>query len=310
MPNIVTLTMNPCIDKSTSASNVVAERKLRCARPKYEPGGGGINVSRVVTRLGEDSTAFYLTGGAVGDMLKKLLDEEHIRHEPFEIKGLTRENLIVYEESSGQQYRFGMPGPEIRENEWQDFMKRLDRMDPKPDFIIGSGSLPPGVPADFYARVSKWGKHHGAKMIVDTPGDPLSLACKEGVFLVKPNLRELEILEGRSIENEHQQEEFIRRITKEGCAEVVVVSLGAAGAVFGWKGGVERVRSPTVPIKSKVGAGDSMVGGIVVGLARGWKIPDAVRFGVAAGAAAVMTPGTELCRRKDAERLYEQIRNQ
>ena len=261
MPNIITITMNPCIDKSTSVDNVVAERKLRCSRPRYEPGGGGINVSRAMHRLGEDSKALYLAGGSVGDMLKQLLDKEHIRHEPFEIGAMTRESLVVYEESSEQQYRFGMPGPEVKEKEWQEFMDRLDESSPKPDFIIGSGSLPPGVPEDFYARVSKWGKHHGAKTIVDTPGEPLSLACKEGVFLIKPNLRELEILAGKRIENEQEQENLARRLVEECGTEVVVVSLGAAGALFAWKEGVGRVRAPTVPIKSKVGAGDSMVGG-------------------------------------------------
>jgi 6-phosphofructokinase 2 len=170
--------------------------------------------------------------------------------------------------------------------------------------------LPPGVPEDFYARVLKWGKHHGTKTIVDTPGGPLSLACKEGVFLVKPNLRELEILAGKHIENEEEQEKLARRLVEECGTEVVVVSLGAAGALFAWKEGVDRVRAPTVPIKSKVGAGDSMVGGIMAALKRGWEIPDAVRFGVAAGAAAVMTEGTELCRREDTERLYERIKNQ
>jgi 6-phosphofructokinase 2 len=310
MAVIITITMNPCIDKSTSVDNVVAERKLRCSRPRYEPGGGGINVARAMHRLGEDSRALYLAGGSVGDMLKKLLDEEQIRHEPVEIGAMTRESLVVYEESSEQQYRFGMPGPEIKEVEWRKFMERLDEMTPKPDFIIGSGSLPPGVPGDFYARVSKWGKHHGAKTIVDTPGDPLSLACKEGVFLVKPNLRELEILSGRRIENEQEQENLARRLVDECGTEVVVVSLGAAGALFAWKEGVDRVRAPTVPIKSKVGAGDSMVAGIMTALKRGWEIPDAVRFGVAAGAAAVMTEGTELCRREDTERLYERIKNQ
>jgi len=308
MSNIITITMNPAIDKSTSVDNVVAERKLRCDRPRYEPGGGGINVSRAMHRLGEESRAVYLAGGPFGNMLTALLDEEHIHHVPFEISGLTRENLIVYEGSSEQQYRFGMPGPEVREGEWQEFMERLDEITPKPDFIIGSGSLPPGVPVDFYARVSRWGKHHGAKIIVDTPGEPLSLACKEGVFLVKPNLRELEILAGKSIENEQEQENLARRLVEECGSQVVVVSLGAAGSLYAWKEGVDRVRAPTVPIKSKVGAGDSMVAGIMTALKRGWEIPDAVRFGVAAGAAAVMTPGTELCRREDAERLYEQIK--
>jgi len=163
------------------------------------------------------------------------------------------------------------------------------------------------VPADFYARVSQWAKDHGAKTIVDTHGEPLSLACKEGVFLVKPNLRELERLAGGSSQSEQQQEKLVRRLVTDGCCEAVVVSLGAAGALLAWEQGVERVRSPTVPIKSKVGAGDSMVAGIVSGLSRGWEMAQAVRFGVAAGAAAVMTPGTELCRREDTERLFRQI---
>lgn len=309
MSKTVTITMNPCLDKSTSVDNVVAERKLRCARLRIEPGGGGINVSRALKRLGEDSTALYPSGGAAGHVLEELLHEEHILQEPLEISGLTRESFIVYEESSTQQYRFGVPGPEMLRTEWQGFMKRLEQTDFKPDYIVCSGSLPPGVPEDFYAGVSRWGKTNGAKTILDTSGKPLISACREGVFLVKPNLRELEVIGGEAIENEEQQEGLARRLVEDRCCEVVVVSLGAAGALLVWKEGVERIRTPTVPIRSKVGAGDSMVAGITAALVRTWELPDAVRFGVAAGAAAVMTPGTELCGMEDTERLYRQIRN-
>ncbi len=308
MKRIVTITLNPCIDKNSSVETVKAERKLRCTRPRYEPGGGGINVSRAVSRLGEESTAFFLAGGPTGDMLKELLRQENISIEALDVHSNTRENLIVYEESSGEQYRFGMPGPQVREKEWKALMDRLDDMDPKPHLVVCSGSLPPGVPRDFYARVSHWGKSHGVKTVVDTSGDALAQACQEGVFLVKPNLRELELLHGKSIEKEEEEEELARKLVEEGRTEVVAVSLGAAGALFAWKEGLERVRAPRVPSKSKVGAGDSMVAGIVTGLSRGWKIPDAIRLGVAAGAAAVMTPGTELCRREDTDRLYERIK--
>ena len=308
MKRVFTITMNPCIDKNASVKTVKAERKLRCFRPRYEPGGGGINVSRAISRLGGKSTAFFLAGGPTGDMLRELLQQDDIPLVAFGIRSHTRENLIVYEESSGEQYRFGMPGPKVEEEEWKAFMKELDTVEPKPDLIVGSGSLPPGVPEDFYARVSKWGKSHGARTIVDTSGDSLAQACGEGVFLVKPNLRELELLHGKSIDNEEEEEELARKLVEDGSAEVVVVSLGAAGALLAWKEGLERVRAPRVPIKSKVGAGDSMVAGIVTGLSRGWKIPDAVRLGVAAGAAAVMTPGTELCSGEDTDRLYERIK--
>lgn len=308
MSAIITLTMNPTIDKSTSVDNVVAERKLRCDRPRYEPGGGGINVARAVRKLGEDALALFLAGGPTGDMLKKLLDADNIRHEVFAIAGLSRENLVVYEKSTEQQYRFGMPGPEIQENEWREFLQGLKELDPVPDYIVCSGSLPPGIPVDFYARVARMGKSRGAKVVLDTSGEPLSAAVEEGVFLLKPNHTELETLNQGPVHNEEQQEKLVQRLVSEGRAEVVAASLGAAGALFAWKEGVTRVRAPSVPIKSKVGAGDSMVGGIVTALSKGWEIPDAVRFGVAAGAAAVMTPGSELCRLDDTQRLYDQIK--
>ena len=310
MTKIVTLTMNPTIDKSASVKNVVAERKLRCERPHFEPGGGGINVSRAVHKLGEESLALYLAGGPPGDMLRKLLDAEGIQHQAIAIKGMSRENLAVYETATGQQYRFGMPGPEIQEQEWRDVLECLEQLDPKPELIICSGSLPPGVPADFYAQIADRAKHHGAKVVLDTSGEPLTVAANTGVFLMKPNHAELETLEGQPLESEHQQEELLRRLVAEGRAEIVVASLGAAGALFAWQGNVSRVRAPSVNIKSKVGAGDSMVAGMVTALSRGWDVPDAVRFGVAAGAAAVMTPGSELCSREDTERLYREIKKE
>jgi 6-phosphofructokinase 2 len=305
--SIVTLTMNPTIDKSTSIDNVVPERKLRCRPPRYEPGGGGINVSRAIHKLGGESSAFYLAGGELGRMLSHLLDQERLNHRPTKIQKLTRQNLTVYEESTGQQFRFGMPGPEVTEKECRELLDTLFGLDPAPAFIVASGSLPSGVPKDFYARVAKRAKGLGSKMIVDTSGEAFSLAVQEGVYLIKPNLRELGNLRGAEIEEESEQETLAREIIEKGQSEVVVVSLGAAGALLVEKNGHERLRAPTVSIKSKVGAGDSMVAGITLRLSQGHSVPQSVRFGVAAGAAAVMTSGTELCRREDAESLYEKI---
>jgi len=307
MQSIVTLTVNPAIDKSASIDNVVPERKLRCGIPFHEPGGGGINVSRAIHKLGGKSSALYLAGGPLGDMLSDLLGQEGIDHHPTAIHGLTRLNFTVYEESTGQQFRFGMPGPEVQEKEWRQLLDTLYTYQPTPAFIVASGSLSSGMPTDFYARIATCARDLGTRMILDTWGEPFSLAVREGVYLIKPNLRELGDLAGVTIEEEGEQEALARQIIEQGQSEVVVVSLGAAGALLADKNGYERLRAPTVPIKSKVGAGDSMVAGISLRLAQGDSVVEAVRFGVAAGAAAVMTPGTELCRREDAENLYEKI---
>jgi len=305
MQSIVTLTVNPAIDKSASVENVIPERKLRCGIPYHEPGGGGINVSRAIHKLGGKSTALYLAGGLLGQMLSDLLDEEGIDHQPTAIHGLTRQNFTVYEESTGQQFRFGMPGPKVQEKEWGKLLDTLYSHKPAPAYIVASGSLSSGMPTDFYARIAKCAREIGAKMILDTWGEAFSLAVQEGVYLIKPNLRELGDLGEAEIEEESVQETLARRIIEKGQSEVVVISLGTAGALLVDKNGHERLRTPTVPIKSKVGAGDSMVAGITLRLAQGHSVAEAVRFGVAAGAAAVMTPGTELCRREDAESLYK-----
>jgi 6-phosphofructokinase 2 len=307
---IVTLTLNPSIDTSSSVGRVVAERKLRCSPPVHEPGGGGINISRAVRNLGGESVAVFPAGGHNGEKLVDLLDAENIRHRPMRIEQGTRENFTVYEESTGQQYRFGMPGPTLGKKEWKRCIEEVLGVNPAPGFVAASGSLPPGVPNDFYAQLARSVRDAGARMILDTSGPALAIGVDAGVYLIKPNLRELQDIMGEEYRFEAQQDEWAGQLIRQGRCEVVVISLGAGGAVAFWKDGRLRLRAPTVPIKSKVGAGDSMVGGMVLALSRGMDLPEVVRFGMAAGAAAVMTPGTELCRREDTERLYGQMREQ
>ncbi|ACH40231.1 6-phosphofructokinase, putative [Citrifermentans bemidjiense Bem] len=307
MKTIVTITMNPAIDKSATVDHVVAERKLYCSEPLFEPGGGGINVSRAVRKLGGESLALYPSGGHSGQTLRLLLDQEGLTHRPIEVAGWTRENLIVLESATGQQYRFGMPGPDLSAKEWQACLEQIFAGGARPDYLVASGSLPPGVPQDFYARIARLGKQHGARVVVDASGEPMRLALREGVFLIKPNIREFREMIGEGGEDEARVLALAKKIVLDGQSEVVVISLGAAGVLMVSDSGVERLHPPTVPIISKVGAGDSMVAGMVLSLARGNTLRDAVRFGVAAGTAAVMTPGTELCRREDAERLYRQM---
>lgn len=307
MKTIVTMTLNPAIDKSSSVAHVVAERKLYCKRPRFEPGGGGVNVSRAIKKLGGESMLLYPAGGLTGERLQGLLDEEGLNHRPFPIEGLIRESLVVMEESTGRQYRFGMPGPEFQEQEWEQFLTALSAMDPAPDYLVASGSLPPGVPADFYPRVARAGKKKGAKTIIDASGEALEEALKEGVYLIKPNVREFRELVGEDIKEESQIKAAAQKMVKSGRCEVLVISLGAAGALMVSEEISEHILPPTVPIVSKVGAGDSMVAGIVLSLARGKPLRESVLFGAAAGTSAVMTPGTELCRREDAERLFKSM---
>lgn len=306
-PSIVTLTMNPCIDESTSVRHVVADRKLRCHEPSREPGGGGINVARALHRLGASTLAIYPAGGPAGDLLRSLLESEGVPQLPLPITAWTRENVNVLEEETGRQFRFVFPGPRLAAADWEACLRALDSLEPGPAWILASGSLPLGVPVDFYARVARSARRVSARFALDASGEALSRALLEGVSLVKPSLREFQQLTGlRDAEESHLAREAAKLIAAGRC-EAIVLSLGVAGALAVRAEGAERMVSPTVPVRSTVGAGDTLLAGIVLRLQQGWTFSQAVRFGVAAAAATVMRPGTELCRREDAERLYEQI---
>ena len=307
MSAVVTLTMNPAIDVSTGVDYVIADHKLRCTDPRYEPGGGGINVARAIRRLGGESLALFPTGGPAGVLLGTLLDGEGVPYRAFPTAGWTRENMNIAERVTRRQFRFVMPGPALVEREWQSILEQIDALDPVPQYLVASGSLPPGVPADFYARLARRVKGRGVRMVLDSSGEPLRRALAEGVYLLKPSLREFEELTGEEGCEEPRLPIVARRLIDERRCEVLILSLGARG-VF-WMSASERGRlaAPTVPVKSSVGAGDSLVAGVVLSLARGRALADAVRFGVAAGAASVMNPGTELCRAEDVERLYREV---
>lgn len=308
MPPIVTLTMNPALDENSSVEYVFSDAKLRCEAPHQEPGGGGINVARAVARLGGEALAIYAAGGPSGDLLGTLLEREAVPRLVIPIAEWTRRNVNVRENATGRQYRFVFPGPTLSENEWRRCLDTLKRVRPRPEFVVASGSLPPGVPVDFYARVAGIARELQARFVLDASGKPLRLAVEEGVFLVKPSLDEFQQLTGGGARAESSLAEAARHLIAKGHCEAVVLSLGGGGALWVTAAQEERLVAPTVPVASSVGAGDAMVAGIVLSLVRGRSLPEAVRFGVAAGAASVMNPGTELCRREDAERLFEQMR--
>ncbi|MBN2551520.1 MAG: 1-phosphofructokinase [Spirochaetales bacterium] len=307
MKRILTVTVNPAIDLSTSVEQVLEGGKLRCSAPQREPGGGGINVSRALHKLGGRSRAVYVSGGIYGQLLEKLLENEGIEQEPYRIEGQSRQNVTVRERSSERQYRFVMPGPELSPEHWRGFLEELFERHPETDYLVASGSLPPGFPEDFYARLCRRAVQRNIRVVVDTAGRPLQLAAEAGAYLVKPNLRELEHIAGREIEDEQQQEDLARSIVREKGTEVVLLSLGASGALLVSEEATRRITAPAVPIRSRVGAGDSMVAGLVLALAQGRPLEEAATYAVAAGSAAVMTPGSELCRREDFERIFRRM---
>lgn len=304
---IVTVTLNPAIDKSSTVNSVAPEIKLRCEAPRYDPGGGGLNVSRVIQSLGGSSMAVYASGGLYGRQLQNLLDEEGLSHRPFPIAEPTRENLTIYEEKTGLQYRFGFPGAEMKKKEWQGLLESILALDPVPDFLVASGSLPPGVPEDFYASLADRMNAKGCQTILDTSGNPLREALSSATYIMKPNPRELGHLVGRRLDDLAAIKIAAKEVVAKTRLEALVVSLGADGVFLVEAQSIIHIPSPPVEVRSKVGAGDSLVGALVLALAKGMPLVEAVRYGVAAGTAAVMTPGTELCRKHDVERLFLQI---
>ncbi|WP_230532292.1 1-phosphofructokinase family hexose kinase [Microvirga roseola] len=303
MPDIVTLTMNPALDIATSAEAVVPTDKVRCSPPRHDPGGGGINVARVVRTLGGDALAVYPAGGPAGLALETLLERDGAPHRRIPIFGPTRESFTVDERRSGQQYRFVLPGPVLSEAEHKACLDGLAEAASDARFIVASGSLPSGVGADFYQKAADVAKGLGIRFVLDTSGEALR-HMRSGVHLLKPSIRELREWTGSELRSEAQQIEAVRQLIGRGICEIIVISLGAEGALLVTEEMHERLAPIEVPVRSAVGAGDSMVAAITYGLARGLDLRNAIRLGMAAGAATVMTPGTELCRREDVERLY------
>jgi 6-phosphofructokinase 2 len=303
MENIVTITLNPSIDKSTSVPSLAPEKKLRCTPPEFEPGGGGINVSRAIKKIGGLSTAIFLSGGYSGKFLESLIKNEGIDSKVISISSHTRENMVVLSEADNLQYRFTMPGPYVQENEWRECLATLQRGDGY-KYVVISGSNAPGVPVDFFSKAAEITKQKNARLIVDTSEQGLEHALNAGVYLAKPNLGELSSLSGVEELDAVTVVKAARSIIDKGKCEVMVVSMGASGAMLITTNEAYHQAAPAVKKKSTVGAGDSMLAGILIALSKGWHWKNVLQYGVACGTAATMNAGTGLCRKEDVEKIY------
>ena len=298
---IVTLTLNPAIDISSEADVVRHTRKTRTRNEAIEPGGGGINVARVLHRLGADVQALFLGGGMTGKILDELLGRAGIDRHMIEIAGDSRISLTVVETSTGHEFRFVPEGPRLSAEEAASVLEAVGSVDC--DYFVASGSLPPGVPEHLYARLGAAAAARGARFVLDTSGAALQLALENGgIFLVKPSRGEFEAFAGRSLGKDEVAAEA-ERLVASGRVENIAITLGRDGAILATRSGT--TFSPAIPVEacSAVGAGDSFLAGMVYGFALGRPAEQAFRVGLAGGAAAVLSCGSELAKPEDLKRL-------
>ena len=307
-PRIVTLTVNPTVDIACDTEAVRPIHKLRTYAEMQDPGGGGVNVARVVHELGGNVLAIVLAGGFPGQFLEELLAEEHVPCRALRIAGRTRISYTVHDRASRQEYRFVAEGPQVVEAEWQAALAALEQ-EPA-DWIVASGSLAPGMPEDFYARVAGIAARTGRHFALDSSGAPLKAALGHGLALIKPSQGEFETLAGDKLRRADDLEQAAGCLVRQGAAERIAVTRGHLGALLATA--TERLHLPPIEVEahSAVGAGDSFLGAMVLALARGATDADAFAWGMAGGAAAVMHTGTAHPARADVERLHARLRAQ
>lgn len=304
---VLTITLNPSLDKSSTVNAIVPDKKLRCKTPLFEPGGGGVNVSRALKRLGVSSLAFFTCGGQTGDLLDALLKEEQLDTLPFPVANPTRENFIVVDTSNSQQYRFGFPGDAISPGEQSEILHRLEHMSDFPGLAVISGSLPAGIAPSYIRALIQVCKKKGANVVVDTSGPALEEAVLEGVYMIKPNIGELATLTCSGELDDTLMDEAAGKLIENNNAEIVVVSLGASGAALYAAGEKVQLPAPVVKKRSTVGAGDSMVAGMVSVLVAGGTLRQVLQTGIACGSATTMAEGTGLFLKENVDHLLAQI---
>lgn len=304
---IVTLTMNPALDLSTAVKEVVPFTKLRCGPMRRDPGGGGINVARVADRLGAPACAVFPVGGPVGELLRRLVKAEGVSCRAVPIAGDTREDFTVFETASGKQFRFVTQGPELAPQEWRNCLDAFLAAAKTAKFAVVSGSLPPGLAPAFFAEVARGLKALGVKLALDTTGEGLKCALGEGIALIKPNQNEFADLVGEKLADAQALARAARALAQQGRVAAVALTLADEGAILATADKLWRAKAPKVEAVSTVGAGDSFLGAMVASLVKGEAIERAFRKGVAAGTAALLSPGTDLAYAAAVERLLDRV---
>ncbi len=306
MTPILTLTLNPTVDYATSAQEILPDVKLRCTEPHVDPGGGGINVSRAILMLEGQSTALVSIGGGTGARLLELLALEGVPTVAFQGPGDTRISFSVSEGGTGRQYRFVTPGPVWGGGDVDRALATVDRAAHPGSYIVLSGSQPPGVAKDFPKLLANHVESHRARLVVDTSGSALRNLVEsphDPLHVLRTDDVEAEEIAGRALPTARDTARFASKLVARGVARAVIFARGAEGSVLATAEGAWLARPAPVREISKIGAGDSFVGAFTLALARGEAMPEALRHGVAASAAAVATEATRLCPKPEVDRL-------
>jgi 6-phosphofructokinase 2 len=305
--DITTLTLNPALDKSAQADQFVPEQKLKCHSIQYQAGGGGVNISRVLHTLQVKNKCIFTSGGDTGLYLKNLLVKENIDLKTIAVNSWTRENLSIVDTKTELQYRFGMPGNDLNTSDIELIKTELTNEVKDNSILVLSGSLSEKTPSNLYATLLKMLAGKNVKVVIDTSGQALIETLKENVYLVKPNQRELAQLAGKEFLSKNEQEDFAMELINSKKAKLVVVSMGARGAFLASSEGIFYKSAPSVKVKSTIGAGDSMVAGMVYAIQQGLSSEEILKWGVVCGVATTMTEGTNLASQENINKVLELI---
>ncbi|MGB0347312.1 MAG: 1-phosphofructokinase family hexose kinase [Balneolaceae bacterium] len=303
MKRVLTITMNPSVDIGTVTEKVVTDQKTRCSAPDIDPGGGGINVARVLTRLDVHCDALFICGGYTGNLLKQMMAEEEIKAIPIESLDVTRQNIAIIDNSIREQYRFVLPGQVSDVNTWKEVLNRIRSTIHNYDYVVGSGSLPNGVPSDFYSKIGEITRKAGKLFILDTYGSALFNGLNSGVDYIKPNKEEFAEL--KKIFKSNSDMELFKTLFDKGI-ENIIYTLGKEKTLLINKDGIVEFTPPTIKVRSTIGAGDSFIGGLVAGLINDKTKNQAVGFGISAAASTLQSDGTDLCDADQVQEIYEQ----
>lgn len=303
---IYTVTLNPALDKTVTVPGFTIDEVNRVSGLREDPGGKGINVSKVISKLGGRSRALALLGGQVGSKIEALLGKEDIDVWRFESGGETRTNLKVVDPVLGTNTDINEPGPQTSAARLGQVLDELVSSLCEGDLVVLSGSLPSGAPTSTYERWAEACSDAGARVFLDADGESLACGLRARPYLAKPNDAELARLCGRSLEGAADVAREARGLVEGGVA-MAVVSMGGAGAVIATSERVILARSPKVKVGSTVGAGDSVVAAFAYACERGLSLDETARLAMATGSANVMQSGTQAAERAQVDALLDQV---
>ena len=303
---IYTLTLNPAVDRELTVPTMEFDSVLRANESRVDFGGKGFNVSRLLKGLETSSTAVGFLGGRAGELLQDGLQSMGIGTDFVWVAEETRTNVSIVTQLHDHYIKVNEKGPLVNEAKQKELLDKIDLLAKRDDWWVLAGSLPPGVPDDFYARIVNILNRHEAHAILDTSGESLKLGCAEKPYLVKPNVEEARALTGLPMDNPSEIAVAAAEICRIG-AQNVTISMGKAGALLHTSEATWLTHSPKIQEKNPIGAGDSMVGGLVWALTQEIPLKEALGWGVASGAATASLPGTEVGSRPLIEELFLQV---